>query len=197
VEEAWAPAQRAAFRHAVDAHGARGALAPSAVAVSHAMLEYARTSGVCCASPATLAAVVGSSLSAVKTARRALIAAGLWSASNTQGGRARGADYRPVLAVTDGEPAADRTVPPPTGNGADLLHPKYRFGCELPPPDEAMDGTPRSASDLDPSLSLGSPFGSKAASLRCHAERAPGAAIRVAPVPPASASSSRAAGDDE
>ncbi|MRI56840.1 hypothetical protein D8770_23180, partial [Methylobacterium sp. DB1607] len=108
VEEAWAPAQRAAFRHAVDAHGARGALAPSAVAVSHAMLEYARTSGVCCASPATLAAVVGSSLSAVKTARRALIAAGLWSASNTQGGRARGADYRPVLAVTDGEPAADR-----------------------------------------------------------------------------------------
>lgn len=199
VQDAWAPAQRAAFRNAVDARGARGALAPSAVAVSHAMLEYARTSGVCCASPATLAAMVGSSLSAVKTARRALIAAGLWSATNTRGGRACGADYRPVIAILDrgdGELAAEWTSPPQERNGADPLHPNNRFVCELPPPYEARDGTPRSATDLTPSVALSSSSSSEAASPRCHAQREPAAVFRAAQMPPASAPSSRAAGDD-
>ncbi len=199
VEVALPPDQLAAFRHAVDACGARGALAPSAVLVSDAMLTYAQTSGICCASPATLAVVVGLSLSAVKTARRSLIAAGFWSASNTRGGRTRSADYQPVLLAAehaDGEPAADRTIPPQAGNGADLLHPKYRFGCDLSPQDGARDGTPRSASDVDLSSSLGSSSGSEAASPGCHAQRESGAAIRVAQVPPAAAPAFRKVGDE-
>lgn len=199
VDEPWTPAQLADFQHAVDACGARGALAPSAVAVSHAMLAYARTSGVCCASPATLAAVVGLSLSAVKTARRALIAAGFWSASNNRGGRALGADYRPVVVVPThlvGKPTFHRTIPPRTGNGAESMHPSNRFGCELPSPGEARDGTPRSARDPDSSSSLGSSAGSVAASPACHPQREPGAAIRVAQVPPASAPAFRKVGDE-
>ncbi|KQO86004.1 hypothetical protein ASF36_25145 [Methylobacterium sp. Leaf90] len=199
ADEPWTLEQLAAFQHAVDARGARGALAPSAVAVSHAMLSYARTSGVCCASPPTLAAVAGLSLSTVKTARRALIAAGFWSASNAQGGRARGADYRPVIvgpAHPAGAPAANRTIPPRTGNGARLMHPSNRFGFELPSPGEARDGPPRSASDLDLPSSLGSVSGSEAASPGCHAQRETGATIRVAQVPSASVAAFRKVGDE-
>jgi hypothetical protein len=186
-DEPWTPAELADFQHAVNALGARGALAPAAVIVSHAMLDYARTSGVCCASSATLAAALGCSLSAVKTARRALIAAGFWNASNNRGGRALGADYRPVIVGPThlADQLADGAISPRTRNSAASLHPINRFGCELASPGEARDGNPRSASDVDLSSSLGSSCSSEAASPRCHPQREPGATIRVAQVPPA------------
>lgn len=99
IDAFWTGPVLAGFAHVVDARGAAGALSPTTVAVSHAMLSLVRTSGVCFASPATLAATLGFAKRTVQHARHVLVAEGLWQVANEQGGRGRGAEYRPCPAA--------------------------------------------------------------------------------------------------
>lgn len=180
----WTGPVLAAFTHVVDARGAAGALSPATVAVSHAMTRLARTTGVCFASPTTLATALGLAVRTVKQARAALVAAGLWRVENNAGGRARGADYRPdpqalvADAASDGPRALD--APAEGANGARGAHSNLPVGGEFPVQDEARDGG--SSNERGSRRALGSP-GSRTASPKCRKNRRPGAADRVGEVP--------------
>ncbi|GJD97700.1 bifunctional DNA primase/polymerase [Methylobacterium iners] len=181
----WTPQVLAAFRRVVDARGARGLLSPSAVSVSHAMADHARGSGVCFASPATLAARLGLSVGTVKAARRSLVKASLWRVANNKGGRARGADYSPdpVALHAGDDPSPADCANPDGGNGDRSAHTKCRVGSDATLQEKARDGTcPRRASKEFP----GSPLvfsGLPAPSQRYRENRRAGVASRVADVP--------------
>lgn len=184
----WTGPVLAAFTHVVNARAAAGDLPPAAVAVSHAMTSLAHASGVCFASPATLAGGLGLAVRTVKQARAILVAAGLWQVENNTGGRARGADYRPDPdALSAGEMAetpspARRTAK--NRNGARTAHPNLPVVDGSTPQDEPRDGTP--SPKRIPARHLGSVC-SRVASPKCLSTRRSGVAIGVGDVPKASA----------
>ena len=180
----WTGPVLAAFAHVVNARAAAGDLPPAAVAVSLAMTSLAHASGVCFASPATLASGLGLGVRTVKQARATLVAAGLWRVENNAGGRARGADYRPDPEALSAGEMADAPSPARravmNGNGARTAHPNLPVGGGATSQDEPRDGT--SSPKRIPVESLGSPC-SRAASPKCRSTRRSGAAIGVGDVP--------------
>lgn len=98
----WTLQTKQAFRRVVDAAGASGELAPSVVAVSHAMLAHIEGDGSAFVSVETLAKTLGHVADTVKKARRVLRNGGFWTSHGENiGGRSRLAHYRPNPAVLD------------------------------------------------------------------------------------------------